>query len=171
MSTMKKVAVVGTSHIYQRPDNPNAVAFEELIQSLLEASHFGAIGEEMSIEALSEHGTATSICERIAGERGIRHLYCDPDWQTRLRHDIWQENQIRWTAHTERLSEQEIRERILASYDRREHYWLDRILELDCWPLLFICVADHVDSFAAKVRARGRSAKVLRFDWSPMTDK
>jgi hypothetical protein len=71
------------------------------------------------------------------------------------------------TAHLKGISELEIPKQLQASHDRREQYWLDRILELDCWPVLFICGADHVDSFGAKARGCGLSVKVLISDWSP----
>ena len=74
---------------------------------------------------------------------------------------------VRVRAHFRDYSQQEIRQQIQASYDRREQYWLDRILELDCWPVLFICGANHVESFGSKLRASGLSAKVLISDWSP----
>jgi hypothetical protein len=164
---MNEIALIGTSHTYQRPGNPDAGTFEGFIKSLLDSSNFAAIVEEMSAQALSEQGAALSICKRVADEQGVRHLYCDPDRQTRSRHEIRQENEIRATAHFKRISEQEILKQIQASYDRREQYWLDRILELDCWPVLFVCGANHVDSFGAKVKAGGLSAKVLISDWSP----
>lgn len=169
MRVTNGIAVVGTSHAYQLPSNSAAPAFEAFIKSLFLSSDFAAIGEEMSIEALSEHGAAISICKRIADERGVRHLYCDPDRQTRHRLDIRQENGIRAVAQLEGVSEQEIRKRIQASHGRREQYWLDRVLELDSWPVLFICGADHVDSFASKAREHGISAEVLRPDWCPNT--
>jgi hypothetical protein len=88
---MNEIALIGTSHTYQRPGNPDAGAFEGFIKSLLDSSNFAAIVEEMNVEALSEQGAALSICKRVADERGARHLYCDPDRQMRSRHEIRQE--------------------------------------------------------------------------------
>jgi hypothetical protein len=167
MRTTNDIAVVGTSHTYQLPGAPAAAAFEAFIKSLFLSSNFAAIAEEMSIEALSERGATISVCKQVADKRGARHLYCDPDRQTRACLDIRQENGIRATAQSERVSEEEIRKRIQASHDRREEYWLDRIIKLDSWPLLFICGADHVDSFVSKAREHGLSVKVLMPDWSP----
>jgi hypothetical protein len=163
-----EIALVGTSHSYQFPTNTDAEAFKSLIVCILDSLDFAAIAEEMSEEALSEHGAPSSLGKQIADERGIRHRYCDPDRQTRNELGISQENCIRAAAIHWNLSEDEVGERILDSRDRRELYWLDRVLELDCWPVLFICGANHVDSFAAKINGRGLTAKVLASDWSPI---
>src|SRR4030088_1268200 len=88
---MNEIALIGTSHTYQRPGNPDAGAFEGFIKSLLDSSNFAAIVEEMNVEALSEQGAALSICKRVADERGARHLYGAPAREMRTRHEIRQE--------------------------------------------------------------------------------
>jgi hypothetical protein len=40
-------------------------------------------------------------------------------------------------------------------------------LTLGCWPVLFVCGANHVEGFSANVQAQGLSPKVLVADWSP----
>jgi hypothetical protein len=167
---MNVITLIGASHAYQYPGNPDADAFEAFIRAIMHSQHFAAIVEEMSLEALSEHGAPLSICKRVADERGTRHCYCDPDRDTRSRNDIRQENEIRVSAHFKGSSEREIREKIRASHDRREQYWLDRIIELDRWPVLFICGADHIGSFCVKVRALGIVANVFISDWVPTAD-
>jgi len=67
-----------------------------------------------------------------------------------------------------RVCDHVIRRQIQELVDSpREHYWLDRLFELACWPVLFVCGANHVDTFTAKAKARGRTVSVLHHDWEP----
>jgi hypothetical protein len=164
---MNRIVLIGTSHKYQLPDNADASAFANLIRSSIDSSDAAAIAEEMSLEALAQKGASQSICSEVANERAIRHLYCDPDNETRNRLTIQGENDIRLAGFFNNLSEGEIEKNIHASHDRRELYWLSRILQFNCWPIIFICGANHVDSFSAKIRAGNLSPEVLERDWSP----
>ena len=164
---MNQIVLIGTSHEYQHCGKPGADVFERFIMSHLDSPTFTAIAEEMSCEALSEQGTAQSVGSQVACQRDIRHLYCDPNSQTRNRLGVRQEAEIRIAASFANHSEERVRQLIQESYDLREQYWLDQILTLDCWPVLFICGANHVDSFRTKIEARGLSASILTRDWSP----
>jgi hypothetical protein len=166
-----EIALVGTSHPYQIHEKPGAAAFEEAVTSFLDCSSFMAIVEEMSSEALAEKSGTESVCERVAVRRSLHHLFCDPDWKTRNDLGIKQENAIRAENDfsVSPVSEEEIQRRVKASYDLREQYWLDRIFELDCWPVLLVCGADHVDTIAAKAKERGCSVSILIRDWEPET--
>ena len=164
---MNQIALIGTSHSYQFPNSVHASAFACFIRSALDASNFAVIAEEMSSEALSQKGVSRSICEQIANERCLLHLYCDPDNQLRNKLCIQGENDIRLDGFFRSRSEEEINRTIEESHGRREQCWLDAILLLDRWPVLFVCGASHIDSFRARVTARGLSPTVLRADWSP----
>ena len=164
---MNQIALIGTSHSYQLPDNAHANAFASFIRSFLDSSNFAVIAEEMSSEALLQKGASQSICKQVADERGLHHLYCDPDNQVRNKLGIQGENDIRLDGFFKNHSEDEINRNIQTSHGRREKYWLDGILALDCWPVLFVCGANHVDGFNSNVKAQGFSPKVLVADWSP----
>jgi hypothetical protein len=164
---MNEIALVGTSHSYQLPDNEHANTFASFIRSVLDSSNFTAIAEEMSSEALSQKGASESICKQVADERGLRHLYSDPDSNVRNRLCIQGENDIRLAGFLNNHSNDEINRNVRASHGRREKYWLDGILALDCWPVLFVCGANHIDGFGANAKAQGLSPKVLVADWCP----
>jgi hypothetical protein len=164
---MNRIVLIGTSHKYQLPDNAYASAFADFIRNSLDSSNATAIAEEMSLEALAQKGASQSICCGIANERGIRHLYCDPDNETRSRLQIQGENDIRLAGFLNDLAEKIINQDVRVSHDRRECYWLSRIIDFNLWPILFICGANHVDSFAAKARTATFSIEVLERDWSP----
>ena len=50
---------------------------------------------------------------------------------------------------------------------KREQYWLKRLLELDIWPAIFLCGADHCDSFGSLARESGIQVTVAVADWTP----
>lgn len=109
---MNQIALIGTSHGYQLPDSAHASAFASFIRSALDSSNFAIIAEEMSPEALSQKGASQSICKQIADEWGLRHLYCDPDNQTRNKLQIQGENDIQLDGFFKNHSEDEINRNI-----------------------------------------------------------
>jgi hypothetical protein len=60
-----------------------------------------------------------------------------------------------------------IEQAVRASHATRERYWLDEILSLDVWPLLFVCGANHVHPFRTSLQAEGIDFDVAADDWSP----
>lgn len=165
---LSKIVLIGTSHRYQLVQRPGADAFEKLIRCILDRSSFGVIAEEMSVDALLESKASQSVCALVARLYGIPHIFCDPDRQMRDKIGIRQENDIRIAVEfSDDPSEQQISGLIRESHDRREQYWLDRIVDLNFWPALFVCGANHIDSVGKKIVARGLSVEVRATDWSP----
>jgi hypothetical protein len=81
--------------------------------------------------------------------------------------DIQQENDIRastW-SESEPLDELEIQERIKESMRAREHYWLEQILALDTWPVLFVCGANHSRSFCELLQTKDIGGVLVAADW------
>ena len=162
------VYLIGTSHGYQVEGQAPAGAFSGLIGSYLDSVPVGLIAEEMSLEGLARHGAVASVCKRLAESRGLLHRYCDPDMATRSSHGIQALEPIILQGQRSGLSDEEIARQVRElAYDPREQYWLAQLLEPDRWPILFVCGADHVDSFAEKVRALGRPVMILERDWAP----
>jgi hypothetical protein len=164
---MDDIALIGTDHDYQAFGRPGAADLEYEIERILNAYNFAAVAEEMSREGLERRGATESVCKRVADKRSLRHRYCDPDRQTRSRLDIQDENLIRALGQMSGKSDQETDHQICEAHSQREQYWLDRLLELDLWPVLFVCGANHVDTFAAKAMACRRTVGVLHRDWAP----
>jgi hypothetical protein len=83
MTRERTVAVIGTSHTYQRPGHATEGAFRQLIQDVCVALKVRAIAEEMSLEALVQKDTSESICEGMAKAADLPHRYCDLDNEQR----------------------------------------------------------------------------------------
>jgi len=162
------ITLIGTSHRLQVPGKPGSADLEREIERVLNARNFAAIAEEMSLEALMEKDAAESICKRVADRRRLRHEYCDPDRETRSRLGIpTDSNLIKALGQLQGWTEAEIDRKVREAFSQREQYWLERLLELDSWPVLFVCGADHVGTFPEKVKTIGRTVSVLHRDWEP----
>jgi hypothetical protein len=162
---MKSVVLVGTSHKYQLPRNPAEQEFRNLLARVCEAYGVQAIAEEMSIEALVQKRAAQSLGEHIADAKGITHRYCDPNnGQRKLLH-IRQEQDIRTEAFLNDWDSERLEQEIRAAHAIRERHWLDHLLDLNCWPTLFVCGADHIRSFGGLLDQNGLRAHVVTLDW------
>lgn len=164
---MIDVVLVGTCHTYQLPDNSAASEFDKLLRELCVAGGVKAIAEEMNTEALAESNAHHSTGELVARALDILHRYCDPNRDQRQALGIMQENPIKATAHIRGWDRRRIRQEILASHLAREQYWLQQIRELDRWPLLFVCGANHVGSFKKLLSTNDIRVRVGRRDWAP----
>ena len=163
----RSVLLIGTSHRYQLAENPADSEFGYFVKRAAGAFEVRAIAEESSHEVLAQYHAVQSVCEQIAHAMGIAHRYCDPDSRQRQALDIRHERDIRLDAFfngwetDERRLEREIR----ASYAARERYWLNQLTDLDCWPVLFVCGANHVEHFGCNIQSSNLHAEVVAFDW------
>jgi len=57
--------------------------------------------------------------------------------------------------------------RIEESYRQREQIWLEKIVSLNKWPLLFICGANHFDPFSELLKHNNIRVVALDKDWAP----
>ena len=160
---MNVTIVIGTSHTIQTSDQQ----LKPFLESLCRQFQVRAMAEEMNKEALAENGCAASIPMQVASELQIPHRFCDPNRAERGKLGIRQENDIRAQAFVSNstLSESEIAARIAESHAKRERYWLEQIRDLDVWPVLFICGADHVTSFCRLLEQQGIATHIVAEDW------
>ena len=159
-----KIIVVGTSHTIQIADP----ALKPFLESLCRDFNIRAVGEEMNEEALTEKNCTFSIPMQIASALKIPHRFCDPNRTERAKLGIRQENEIRIQAwlSSSTLSDSELAARVTESYAMRERYWLAQLCELNVWPVLFICGADHVSSFCELLKQQSIAAHVAAEDWA-----
>jgi hypothetical protein len=162
---MKSVVLIGTSHKYQLPGNPTEQEFRECLAQICEAFEVQAVAEEMSVEALAQKRASQSLCEQIANAKGIGHRYCDPNNEQRQTLHIRQEQDIRFEAFLNDWDNDRLEQEIRAAHAIREHHWLDKLLDLNCWPVLFVCGANHLKSFCGVLDANGLRAHVVTWDW------
>jgi hypothetical protein len=126
-----------------------------------------AIAEEMSVEALEQHGVHQSICHQVADTLHLGHRYCDPSSQEREALGVVGESDIKMQGFFANWEPQQVEAAIRKSYALRECYWLDQLLQLDTWPALFICGANHTEAFRALLQANGMVVRVLFTRWIP----
>jgi hypothetical protein len=64
-------------------------------------------------------------------------------------------------------SAEKIEEESKTSHSIRERHWLTELLNLNNWPVLFICGAEHVSPFQQLLQENALSAEVAAPDWAP----
>ena len=148
MSTLKSIFIVGTGHqAYQtRPrcgPQDGADAFKLYIQKMLRLHACRTIAEEMSIEAL---GGRKTVGAEVATEENLIHIFCDP-------------------TRSERQSLGIAEDSTQLEISRRENEWLRRVEHCGIYPILFVCGANHVYSFAQICRDHGLASTILTSDF------
>ncbi len=127
-----------------------------------------AVGEEMSVEVLSDYESLESVPMHLAKKLNLQHYFCDPSPTERVNLKIQQDNDIKIHGFINNLPEEEISNLIKAEYAKREAYWLNQLQLFNKWPLLFICGAKHVESFASLLINNGIKVEVAAKDWEPI---
>ncbi len=164
-----RVIIIGTDHRYQRRDveldNRAHELFTLLLRNLASEHGVRGIAEECNLAALAEYDVEESTVEAIARDLKVPHRYCDPDRRERAALGISQENDIRAGHILDNVSEEQIQSEIQDSLRRREVYWLQQVNDFDLWPVLFVCGADHVQSFASLLKSQGHTVVIAEHDW------
>lgn len=157
------VIIIGTSHSIQLKSDK----LKYFLEDLCRVHNISAVVEEMNSDTLEERDCSASIPMQVARFLGVLHLFCDPSRAERVRLDILQENDIRAQGFLRNWFEEEVQQRIAESHAKRERYWFDQLRDLDQWPILFICGADHVKSFSLLLEKNGIEVHIAARDWSP----
>ena len=176
----RKVYILGTSHVYQRNDDSCSAcsidAFKMYIKKVCDEYGIKAIGEEMSRSALEDYDRTKSIPEIFAHEHGLKHKHCDPDREEQERLGIKRSGfytqtkkfpEILQPEKIKNLTQEEADELEWKEDLKREPSWLCNILELNLWPLLFICGPKHVESFRKLLIAASFNVKIVNSNWEP----
>lgn len=125
------------------------------------------IAEELNEEGLREARVTSSVPQRIAQERGLPHRFCDPDNAERKAAGILAASDVRAMALMEdSVAEKEIERRVRAHYAKREEIWLRRLMDVPR-PVLFVCGADHVQSFSDLLALNSLHCRILHKHWRP----
>lgn len=168
---MRQIVLIGTSHSFQRPGSNESASFGTFVENICSQFRIAAIGEEMSEDAPAKNGVTQSVCHQIALSRSLSHRYCDPNMRQRAEIGAPREEDIRLKAWQEvwpkRGREERIKRELRASHAARERYWLERLIELDTWPALLVCGAEHVRYFCDLAEINGIEVVVAADDWEP----
>jgi hypothetical protein len=165
---VRRVVIVGTSHSYQiPPTSPAATEFRAFLGGICNTHLVRAIAEEMSQQALANWHVTSSLCHELAIATGVLHRYCDLDEAQRRAAGVRHEHEIKVVGFFSRWGTEKIEQEIRASYSIRERHWMKELLDLDGWPVLFICGAEHVLAFQQLLQENGLSVEVAAHDWAP----
>jgi hypothetical protein len=166
---MKLVLLIGTSHDYQRVRGGTRDTGPEQLRAVIAgvAVQHGvrAIAEEMSPEALVAYKATDSVGRQVAAVLGIAHRLCDPESTERQALGYREDDDIRMAGFFAGRDHDAIEAVVRASYAIRERRWLEHLLELDLWPVLFICGANHVESFEEIVHEHAISSSSSGTCW------
>ena len=171
------VFIIGTSsHAYQAGEGAvfgettcspeKATLFRNLLIGIIDQYRIRAIGEELSIDALSEMKRTESISKMVADSRTppLPHRYCDPSRAEQEKLGIRDEGAIKIGLMNGR-SPGEIDQEIYAERRKREPLWLNQMKALSAWPTLFICGSWHVPSFSYLLREAGFHVTIVVDKW------
>lgn len=140
---------IGTSHTYQKGMLCAPAGcydeFKSLVRDVAQRYGVKTIAEELSAECLG--AIAASLCAEVANDLSIYHLFCDPNKAERQAAGLPLED-------------------CPATWGPRECEWLRRLGGCE-FPVMFVCGANHVDSFSAKCGDKGIAVEVLARDWQP----
>jgi hypothetical protein len=164
---VNSLVLIGTSHEYQMRSNAAASEFEALIDEVCTRFQVRAIAEEMSLEALAQKNASVTVCKGVADDRDLCHRYCDVNSEQRAALGVRSENDIKAKGWLAGWDAETIEREIRKSHAIREHYWLAQLREMNCWPMLFVCGANHVAPFQALLKVGGISTHIRAHDWAP----
>ena len=152
---MKKVLLLGTEHPIQRGKKKKDI-FKFYLKELCITHEVKAIAEEID-------DNDRYIAENLSSDLNIKYKIIEPtrgersDLGIEDRNDVicelMERNKItKWpdksSADKQSLEiHKECDVRMQIAYRQREFEWLKRINELDTWPVLIICGAEHYEFF------------------------
>lgn len=133
-------------------DIPSACRFETDLGKFVEQLRPQAICEECSkakiLEIREIDDSAYSIPENVSAKHNIKHIFCDPNRD---------ERQVLYAANGTTETEDEAN-----GYSIREGEWLRRITPLlPDTLILFICGANHIETFKQKLEAKHVAVEVV----------
>lgn len=167
------VLLVGTNHEHQLigyKDGETQV-FGSYLSSLCDSEYIDLLAEELNEEAIELWKAQDSIARRLAVERKIDHIFCDPDSSERRALGILTYEELRTKSNYGRVltnEQDECLKRDEKSYwPKREDFWLRKIQANSPSRCLFVLGSNHVQSFSTLLSSHGISAEVKTCKWKP----
>lgn len=168
---MRKVALIGTSHKYQCPgggaNDMSLAQFDGFLSQTCLKVGAKAVAEEMSKAALEERGTRASIAQRVCARLRLLHQLSDPPPDVRRQLSIEGVSDLKLKGFMNDWPQERVESEVRQSHDKRELHWISQLLTLNAWPVVFVCGADHVEPFVAKLLAHGLLVEIVCGDWEP----
>jgi hypothetical protein len=141
-----QVIIIGTGHRLQAGHNdysPSQLnAFADLIETTGKKHRVKFIAEEMSSDALADFGVTATVAKTFADRKGLGHRYVDLTRQERAAFKVDRIG-LHQVGQTAGLSAAQFAALEKTVDELRECVWLVRVLDINTWPVLFICGANH----------------------------
>ena len=165
---MKKAVLLGTSHPIQSGNDQKA-SFQPYIEQLCDIHNVNAIAEEIDDQY-------RSIAAVVSDKLNIMYKIIEPTSAEREKLGIEKEHQIlyqltqlneieNWPDEASPDVYEEYTDRVQITHRKRESEWLKRIDELNTWPVLIICGADHYQHFYHLLSSSGIDVIKAKDKW------
>lgn len=138
----------------------------------------GVIGEEMSEDRILAFGhNATSVAQLVARRLNLPHVFCEPNYTERqelgLRAGDEMVDHVNGIANrTDRGFLEVQSEEVRKQFAVRESFWVTRLAphDPDTNSVVFICGADHCETFSETLRQKGLEARLHCPDWTLLSE-
>lgn len=175
------IYIIGTDHYFQvsttpkrtGAGKPGMIKFHRYLSGAAKRLGATLIAEEANEEWVNDQGPeAWSVAQRVAEQTGVRHRFCDPNTEERravglkVGGELWDKaNAISMTTGRDVVAVW--KEEVRKGFQAREVFWLGRlkVRGFTKMTILFVCGADHVETFKASLAANGVQACVYCRDW------
>jgi len=183
-NSMAMIHIIGTCHKTQvlsdlvRKKALGAVpkqkitAFQEFLTNTARALRVAVIGEEMSEDRIFAYGhNAVSVAQLVAKKLQIAHVFCEPDKSARRELGLRAgEEMAHHVAEIAKRTNRDVievhSEEVRKQFPMREAFWLSCLEPHANNPILFICGADHCETFLQRCTGSGVDAQVYCPDWT-----
>jgi hypothetical protein len=149
------IHIIGTAHSVQcwsdaiksgidcDADPTTVKRFERYLHDAALLLGVTAIAEELSQKAVEQRRGGSSVAKEVARRLGLRHFFCDPDRDEReaLGVSTGVDREAVWASRLEPLSPNET-------------------------SMIFLCGANHSDTFKRTLERRGLDARIHCDDWT-----
>ena len=165
-------------HRYQAinpSNNPYECEFHDYVLKHVRAKRINHLAEEMNDELLqSKYGADESVCRKLANALGLTHSMCELNTEERRQRGIKSRVDFMaeelWHGDGTESSEQvdkKFRAYQRKQFDIRENAWLEKLQPHLSENVLFVCGANHVNSFPRLLKSEGIESRVICKSWKP----
>lgn len=145
------VIILATTHTIQcglHPLETVNLEFETLVSRILDENEILHISEEWSLDALEEWKVKFTVAKKIARKQKTKHFYIDLNRKKRFDFGINFDFILLSNGKLFKSDMSSCRDKLtrLLTDPIRERLWISKILQINVWPMLFICGLDHVES-------------------------
>lgn len=154
---MKKVVLIGTSHFTQWDLERND--FSDYVISIVKEHGICAIAEEID--------SKPTVVKRTAEELELAYVNIEPNAEERVALGIYSNLSViemgiimDFDDHESPEALNELESRIQNGMRLREQEWLNRVKNLNIFPVLVVCGANHVSPFMVLLQNHGYSVEI-----------